>query len=259
MKGDKRGPVSPVAPEECQADVLDELGHRGERPLSFLDLIELESFDLELGAWLMSRVSRGASFVVGARPGGAGKTTTVRALLGLAPGSRPFAIARPGQLAGIDGRPRCFVAHELSDHSLPGYLWGQDLRDFCALSAKGHMLAANLHADDLEETRAQICGANGVPEAHFRALHLFAFIRLDGDGTAAGRRFIDRVHYSDGAAAHATVFTRAGGLSARAPRQTAYEERCRAFLEEALAGRSRTIEGLRRRFLDWEGRQAKLS
>ena len=67
--------------------ILNELSHSrdGESPLSFSDLIDRGTFDLELAAWLMSHVSRGASFIVGAGPGGVGKTTTMRSLLSLAP------------------------------------------------------------------------------------------------------------------------------------------------------------------------------
>ena len=50
-----------------------------ENPLSFPDLINRGTFDLELAAWLMSLVSRGASFIVGAGPGGVGKPTIIAA------------------------------------------------------------------------------------------------------------------------------------------------------------------------------------
>ncbi|PIQ44878.1 MAG: hypothetical protein COW04_10645, partial [Deltaproteobacteria bacterium CG12_big_fil_rev_8_21_14_0_65_43_10] len=90
MKKAERDSVSGASADGREADILSKLGHRGERPLSVLDLIERETFDLELAAWLMSRVARGASFIVGANPGGVGKSTIMRALLGLAPGGLPF-------------------------------------------------------------------------------------------------------------------------------------------------------------------------
>ncbi|MFH1575008.1 MAG: hypothetical protein ABIG68_13570, partial [Acidobacteriota bacterium] len=194
---------------------------------------------------------RGASFIVGANPGGVGKSTIMRALLGLVPGGLPFAIAMPGEIADLDGQPHCLISHELSNHPPPAYLWDQDLRDFFALGEKGHVLVANMHADDLDQARDQIVAANEVPEAHFRGVGLFVFIRLEGDRDS-GRRIIDAVHFSDGAAAHEVVYSPDSGLSARAPRDAAHEARCREFLEDALAGPERTVEEVRRRFLAWE-------
>ena len=251
MKNAERDSVSRTSSDGCEEDVLSQLSHRGERPLSVLDLIERETFDLGLAAWLMSRVARGASFIVGANPGGVGKSTIMRALLDLVPGGLSFAVAMPGEIAGLDGQPHCLISHELSDHPPPAYLWDQDLRDFFALGEKGHVLVANMHADDLSEAREQIVTANGVPEAHFRGVGLFAFIRLEGDRDS-GRRVIDAVHYSDGTAAHEMVYSPDNGLLARAPRDAAHEAFCRGFLEEGLAGAERTVEVMRRRFLGWE-------
>ncbi len=225
-------------------------------PRSLLDLIELKVFDLELAAWLVSQVARGASFIVGSGPGGVGKTTTMRSLLAFAPADRPFVRALPGKVAEVEGRASCVVTDELSDHPPPTYLWGQNLRDFFALSQQGHMLVGNMHADDLEETRAQIVVANQVPEEQFRAVNFFAFVRVEGVALGPGRikdevsrRFINEVHYSDGRAAHQVVYTREGGLMAGAPREAAHEARCRRFLEETLGGAVRQINPVRRLFL----------
>ena len=88
--------------------ILNELSHSrdGESPLSFSDLIDRGTFDLELAAWLMSHVSRGASFIVGAGPGGVGKTTTKRSLLSLAPSKLPFGISLPEIIASTYTFPR---------------------------------------------------------------------------------------------------------------------------------------------------------
>lgn len=237
-----------------EADILKELGHRGDRPLSLLDLIDLKTLDLELAAWLVSHVSRGASFIIGARPGNVGKTTTMRALLDFVPGDLPFAIALSGKVAGIDGSPRCLISHELSDHDVPNYLWDQDLRDFFALSERGHVLVGNMHTDFLDETQSQICDGNDIPETHFRAVDLFIFIRIEGDSSSTWR-VIDSIHYSDGTAAHEPVYTFTNGLSTAAPRDAADEKLCRTFLEEILSSPERTTEEVRRSFLDWEERR----
>ena len=246
------------------ADLPEELmrSRNEERHRSLLDLIEQKALDVGLAAWLISHVSKGASFITGAGPGGVGKTTTMRALLAFAPGDRPFSIALPGDISAVDGVPSCVVSHELSDHPPPAYIWGQDLRDFFALSQQDHMLVGNMHADDLAEVQSQIVEANDVPEAQFRAMNLFAFVRVEGADPSAGRikdpvsrRYFNEIYYSDGTGPHACVFSCQEGLSASAPRDAAYADRCRQFLEAALADEVRPIETLRRRFLDWEKEQ----
>ena len=233
--------------------------NREECPRSLLDLIELETINLELATWLVSHVSRGASFMTGAGPGGIGKTTMMRALLGFSPARLPYFIALPGMVSVSARNTKCVVSHELSSHPPPTYLWGQDLRDFFSLSEQGNMLVGNMHTDDLEETRSQICEDNDIPKDQFRALKILAFIRIEGVDLGGGRikdsssrRFLSEVCYSDGTAAHETVYTHDGGLSEDAPGDVEHESQCAAFLEEALAAPERTIGEVRRRFLEWE-------
>ena len=56
-------------------DVLQKISdpEDAEKARSLLDLIELNTVDLELAAWLVSLVSRGASYITGSGPGGIGK------------------------------------------------------------------------------------------------------------------------------------------------------------------------------------------
>ena len=111
--------------ERNDARILKELGGPGQKggPSSLPDLIELGTLDLELAAWLVSHISRGASLVVSAGPGGIGKTTILRALLSFAPGNRPFALALPGKIRELNGAARCIITHEsatMSRRSISG-------------------------------------------------------------------------------------------------------------------------------------------
>ncbi|OGG56415.1 MAG: hypothetical protein A3F84_28315 [Candidatus Handelsmanbacteria bacterium RIFCSPLOWO2_12_FULL_64_10] len=232
---------------------------REERALSLLDLIELRTFDLDLAAWFVSLVSRGASYITGSGPGGVGKTTTMRSLLSFVPDNLRFAIALPGEVSAIDGVPHCVISNELSDHPPPTYLWGQNLRDFFALSGQGHLLVGNVHADGLKEVRGQIVETNHVPESQFRAVNLLVFICLEGGNPPGGRvkdrttrRVIHKIFYSDGASEHEPVYTLENGLTPSAPRDPDDEKLCRAFLEETLNSPERTLEGVRHRFLEWK-------
>jgi hypothetical protein len=231
-------------------DVLESLSRfgRGDRPLSLLDQIERGTLDLDLAAWLTARVSAGASYIVGARPGNAGKTTTMRSLLSFAPAGVTFVEALPGQVDAIEGSVCCAVSHELSNHPPPAYLWDQDVRDFFALPGSGHMVAANLHADDLDETRGQICTENGVTAEQFRSVSIFLFLRVEGEGGEAVR-WIEEVAYSEGTTDHCAVFTRADGLLPGAPRDGKSEADMRAFLEAAMVDGLFSPPELRRRFL----------
>jgi len=65
------------------------IARQQERPRSLVDLIKLDTVNLELAAWLMSHVSQGASFIVGSGPGGIGKTTAPYSALRLAAGFLP--------------------------------------------------------------------------------------------------------------------------------------------------------------------------
>lgn len=243
--------------------ILQGLGNptRDERARSLLDLIELRTFDSDLAAWFVSRVSRGASYITGSGPGGIGKSTIMRSLLSFVPDNLRFAIALPGEVSAIDGAPHCVISNELSDHPPPTYLWGQNLRDFFALSEQGHLLVGNVHADDLKQAHGQIVETNHVPEHQFRSINLFVFVCLEGGNPPGGRvkdtttrRVINKVFYSDGASKHESVYTLENGLASNAPRDRDDEKLCREFLEETLNTPERTLEGVRHQFLSWKNK-----
>lgn len=228
---------------------------REERARSLLDLIELNMFDLELAAWFASLASKGASWITGSGPGGVGKTTTMRSFLSFVPGHLRFDIALPDEITKLGDVPSCIISNELSDHPPPTYLWDQDLRDFFAHADNDHVLVGNVHADDLDEIKKEIVGDCNVPESQFQKVNLFAFICLEG-GNPEGRvkdtttrRVVNKVFYSDGQSPHELVYSDAEGFSSSAPRDTAHETTCRAFLENALKGPERTLEGVRQLFL----------
>ena len=60
---------------------IDRCNQRGGRMLSIVDLIDAGTVTRDLAAYSLAAISNGASFMVGAMPGGAGKTTVMGALL----------------------------------------------------------------------------------------------------------------------------------------------------------------------------------
>jgi len=217
--------------------------------LSILDLLDAGTVDLDLAAYLMARVSRGASFMVGARPGGAGKTTVMCALLNVCPVGVTLVAATSDVVrrARTGGQPdrRAYVCHEIGAGPYFAYLWGADLRAYCALAGQGHQLATNLHADDLDEARRQVCMDNGVPETHFAAFPLMVFLRVGG-GMLRAKRTIATVYESDGQSPHRLVFDAAKGTRPAAGSDPWVRE-CRDFLGNLHATDNRTIEATRER------------
>jgi hypothetical protein len=170
--------------------------------LSLLDLIDAETVDLPLASYLAATMRSGASLLVGARPGGAGKTAAMCALLNFLPDRtviRPVdsrAALADGQRAGSD--QVCFLAHEISNAPYYAYVWGNEARAFFGLVDQGHIIASNLHADTLEETRNQLCRENAIPRAHLDAVTLKVYLQIERKRGWAIRRWVSRVYESDG-------------------------------------------------------------
>jgi hypothetical protein len=178
--------------------------------LSIVDLIEAGTMSTELAAYCLAAIGRGASFMVGALPGGAGKTTVMGALLNFVPED---VVLRPAD--GLECIQRgfartepscCFICHEIGSGPYYAYLWGEELRAYFELPASGHMLATNLHADTYEQAREQICGDNRASPAALRRMNLMLFLAINRSGFRA-RREIATVWESDCRDKHRLVFT----------------------------------------------------
>lgn len=176
--------------------------------LSVIDLLEAGTIPGAVAAYALATIGRGASFLVGASPGGAGKTTVMGALLNFVPPGTELAPAD-----GPDGiekgmttqRRHCYVCHEIGPGPYYAYLWGEDLAAYFRLPAAGHMLAANLHADTPQEARRQIVQENRVPDEHFRAMNLMFFLSVSRQGGGIQRRIVE-VWESDGQCDHQRVY-----------------------------------------------------
>jgi hypothetical protein len=230
----------------------------GEYTRSLIDLIDVQTVDLELAAFFASHIWRGASYITGSGPGGIGKTTTMHALLSFVAADLPFVTALPGEVSSIGGAKSCVISNELSDHPPPTYLWGDDLRAFFALGRAGHTLVSNVHADNLDEIHRQVVEVNQVPAAQFRAINLLVFICLEGGNPpqrrikdTTTRRIINKIYYSDGKEEHRLIYDPQKGLLDHAPRDREHEQNCRAFLAEMVADKERRLVEVRRRFLLW--------
>jgi hypothetical protein len=183
---------------------IDRCNQRGGRMLSLVDLLDAGSVDLPLAAYLAAAMRAGASLLVGARPGGAGKTAVMCALLNFLPDRTAIQPVADRAILerGLGDRgfgETCYLAHEIGAGSWYAYVWGQQARAFFQLAHNGHIVASNLHADTLEQTRAQLCDENGVPRAHLDAVTLKVYLAVARGPGGRVRRWVRRVYESDGA------------------------------------------------------------
>ena len=226
--------------------------------LSVFDLLAAKTLDLDLAAYLMARISRGASFMVGSVPGGAGKTTVMCALLNFVPADVPLIAATPQEVykaskAATSSRA-CYICHEIGSGSYFAYLWSDALRAYCRLSEHGHILATNLHADDLDEAKDPVCGDNDVRREHFNRFELLIFLSIEGSYPETHRR-IDKVYSSDGSSDHVLIFD-AGDNKKIGPNvnnyvvDPDYVSACLDFLKK-MSSKTRTIEQTRQRVVEF--------
>lgn len=230
--------------------------------LSIFDLLAAETLDLDVAAYLIARISTGSSFMVGSVPGGAGKTTVMCALLNFVPADVPLIAATPeavyeaGNTKGSASRA-CYVCHEIGSGYYFAYLWAEALRAYCGLSGQGHILATNLHADNPQQAREQVCNTNGVPKEHFNKFELLIFLRIE-DGYLKSNRRIEEVYSGDGSSGHKLIF-RANDkrtLDEDAKCYLAdpeYVGACRDFLKK-IPPNVRTIEDTRRHVVEFFNR-----
>lgn len=224
--------------------------------MSIFDLLATKTLDLDLAAYLMARISMGASFMVGSVPGGAGKTTVMCALLNFVPADVSLIAATPHIVhEAAKAPPRaCYICHEIGSGPYFAYLWADALQAYCQLFQHGHILATNLHADDLEQARDHICVANRVPLEHFNRFELLVFLRIDGDYVKTGR-WIEEVYSGDGSSGHALIFRASDDKTIQPSAKhyladPRYVSACRDFLETTWP-HVRTIEETRRHVVEF--------
>ncbi len=150
--------------------------------LSVVDLLNAGTVTPRFLAYMVQALEKGVSFLVGARPGAAGKTTVMAALLGLVPGGELLqSIAGPGDLPNPQDSTdilsrKTLICHEIGRGRWYGYLWGSPVRHYLNLASQGYRIASNLHADSLPEIIDQL-EPFGIDEV-FLASHVRVLIFL---------------------------------------------------------------------------------
>ncbi len=153
--------------------------------LSIRDLLDAGTLNQKMAAYLLAAISSGMSFLVGAKPGGAGKTTVMAALLNFIPEmtivpTENSQVIREG-LKEVE--PKCFLAHEIGHGRWYAYIWDGDVEDFLRLT-RHHMVAGNLHADDIDD----VLNTPGIGEDNLASLDLLVFMRMIRGSSGVKRR-----------------------------------------------------------------------
>ncbi|MFW6180391.1 MAG: hypothetical protein ACOC8N_01485 [Spirochaetota bacterium] len=214
--------------------VVNRSNQRGGRMLSVIDLVEAGTLSPSLCAWLLGRVRQGGSWLVGARPGGAGKTTVMSALLAMLPAGVTVRLTNPGTGWERSRPGDCVVCYEISPGAYDAYLWGEGVRLLTELGRTGCRIVSNLHADILQEAREQVVGRCGASEEGFGAFGLFIPLSLRGSRVPVVRR----VH----------LFERGSWRAVDDP-ESAPDSGIERFLEDCLRGGIRTVEQVRAAWL----------
>lgn len=182
---------------------LNGCNQRGGRMLSLVDLVDAGSVDIHLAGYLAAMMQKGVSLLVGAKPGGAGKTAVMCACLNFIPTTMKM-IVMDGAIDSAqaesvkDANRLCYLAHEIGAGSYYAYVWGQQARDFFALIRMGHAIASNLHADTIEQTYAQLCVQNGIPRDLVESVALKIYLRMSRTNKGGLHRWISHVYENDG-------------------------------------------------------------
>jgi hypothetical protein len=162
---------------------INGLNQRGGRMLSVVDLVFRGTMTIEMAAYAIVSIHHGASFLVCAMPGGAGKTTIMGAFLGVLPAresiqSVPSAAKLPSIKDGLRaGKQACLVVHEIGVGAWHGYLSGKAVIEYLSLKSPSTRIVSNIHADTIQDINVQMVsfGGNEIDACAFNLVLFIGF------------------------------------------------------------------------------------
>ena len=237
---------------------IEQLNQRGGRMLSIVDLIQAGTISVEMAAYAMRAMAEGASLLTAARPGGAGKTTLMAAILGLLPPEVRI-VTVDGSSVIRDGlsrpvtEPVCYLAHEIGSGDWYGYIWGRDVADFISLIDSQRRIASCLHADTMEELTGILCSPPlRVTRESLGRVGLILFMHV-APLQRGYRRRVASFWEADGRGGHRMVFRWNAETDAYEPTAELHDPaglgRYKDFVQGLLDEGDVTIEAVRRKAL----------
>lgn len=167
--------------------------------LTAADLLAAGTVDVELMAYFMWSMRRGASLITCAGPGGTGKTTLLGALLCFLPADVELRVVHEREKYHDTGV--CYLCHELG-RGYYSYLWGAEARALLemAQSQDRRYCATTAHADAPDELRKLLTGSQiALSTEAFAHIDLVIFMRwLGGYGRGRGLRRVTHVYAGTG-------------------------------------------------------------
>jgi hypothetical protein len=132
---------------------IQQLNQRGGPSMSVVGLIQAGTLTPDAATLCWMEITRGTSFMTGAVPGGAGKTTVMAALMAFLPPDETITTVADRRtldraLVGALPRPATLLAHEIGAGRWFGYIWGKDAADFFRMTGRDTRCVTCLHADD---------------------------------------------------------------------------------------------------------------
>jgi hypothetical protein len=241
---------------------IEQLNQRGGRMLSIVDLIQAGTISVEMAAYAIRAMHEGESLLTAARPGGAGKTTLMAALLNFLPPGVPIGTVDSSRVirAGLGqpaAEPACYLAHEIGSGDWYGYIWGRDVADFFSLIDGQRRIASCLHADTLEELTGILCSPPlAVAREALGRVGLILFMHV-APAARGYRRRVASFWESDGQGGHRMVFRWNHGTDTFEQtgelQEPASLKRYRGFVQGLLDASAVEMEAVRRKFLCLHG------
>jgi hypothetical protein len=170
--------------------------YESDRPMSVAQLIAAGSLDARTAALLWLLVERHYSLIVSGPTdptAGAGKTTTLNALLGFLPAGTTL-VYTMGMYedfafeSEVTPATTCVLANEVSDH-LRIYMWGRVARKLLAMPGDGYAIATSCHADTVQDVLTMLTRDLRIDSDDIRRLGVIVNIGFVGRGWPPRRRF----------------------------------------------------------------------
>jgi hypothetical protein len=162
------------------------LHYESDGPLSLPELIAQGSVDARTGGLLWTLLERRASYIISgptAAEAGAGKTTTLNALLPFYPSGTALVFTLGmfedfSFLSETTPEKTTVLANEVSDH-LNIYMWGRNARRFLRLPEEGFAIATSCHADTLSDVVAMLSDDIRLTTPEIQQMRIIINIGLD--------------------------------------------------------------------------------
>lgn len=171
--------------------------------VTLAEMVRNGTMSAELAATLWGAVEEEQSFLTVAIPRFAGKSTTSYAALALRrPETRLHHFGgEPGVLEQLrrDRLGGYIVVPEFSQAPVPGYIWGEPVRQVIATAVEaGYALQAALHAPGVVEGMREVTFGNRVSDGHAGIFKLIMYIELYGTDPSNFWRRIAELYEVDG-------------------------------------------------------------